>query len=87
MSGGHWDYKDIGMVETLEEISDTIKNDYPILSVMLKRLAKELEYITHQMDWDYSCDTIIEDRIAFEIESVHKILNAVDIHGIIKIKE
>lgn len=69
------------------EEGDSIKNDYPILSLMLTRLAKELEDITHVMDWDYSCDSSIKDKVGFEIESVHKILNAVDIQDIIKNKE
>ncbi|KYC45997.1 MAG: hypothetical protein AMQ74_01876 [Candidatus Methanofastidiosum methylothiophilum] len=87
MSGGYWGYKDIGMVETLKEIGDSIKNDYSLLSAMLTGLAKELEDITHRMDWDYSCDSSIDDKVAFEIESVHRILNAVDIQDVIKDKE
>lgn len=87
MSGGYWGYKDIEMVEILKEIGDSIKNDYPILSAMLTGLAKELEDITHRMDWDYSCDSSIKDKVAFEIESVHRILNAVDIQDVIKNKE
>lgn len=87
MSGGYWGYKDIEMVEILKEIGDSIKNDYSLLSAMLTGLAKELEDITHTMDWDYSCDTSIKDKVAFEIESVHRILNAVDIQDVIKNKE
>lgn len=75
MSGGHWDYEDSRIVELLEKISNDgyVIKRFPALTVVLRTIGKTLGDIAHDLDWDLSGDSMIENDQQFEIESIKKL--------------
>jgi hypothetical protein len=72
MSGGYWDYAGF----KIEEIIDEIANDgqtqkrFPELASVLIQLGAALYSIESTLDWDFSCDALIEDDRAYEREAI-----------------
>ena len=79
MSGGHFDYAGGKILVALESIShdDDVRDGWPRLAKVLCDLAYVLAKIERDIDYDLSGDSQIEDRAAFEIMVMGKILDVV----------
>jgi hypothetical protein len=77
MSGGHWDYSQYKVRDTLESVSyDTeIAKRFPRLSSVMKELSTTLYDIINDLDWDLSGDTIINNDTEFENNALNSIKN------------
>jgi len=75
MSGGHWDYCQHMIRYNLEGISEDpeVKERFPLLAKKLSKLATILDSIIHDLDWDLSGDSEIENDMDFELESLGKL--------------
>jgi len=78
MSGGRWDYVGSRIRTGLEEIaqSEEVKERWPRLAEALDRLGQVLYMVEHDMDWDLSADSYIDDDPAFEKAALGKLLDA-----------
>lgn len=75
MSGGQWDYKDqYEMQEVLAAIALDLREEYPKLSLIFSVLTSELPKLTHELDYDFSSDSLIEDKSKFDNEQSKKLL-------------
>ena len=79
MSGGHFDYQGFKLREILENIStdEKVASRWPMLSKALGALGPLLDDLEHEMDWDLSGDSSIEDDEAFDRKSMEQLRNAV----------
>lgn len=77
MSGGHWDYKQHDIRSILHDVAHdiSVKKRFPKLAKKLRRLGDELECIVHELDWDLSGDSTIEDDKYFEKDSICRLNN------------
>ena len=75
MSGGHFEYCQSRMRNCLERIAEDeeILQRWPRLAQRLDMLAHVLNDIIHDIDWDLSGDSIIEDDKQFELISLKKL--------------
>ena len=80
MSGGHFDYVQYRITEGLLEFGSDkeVKKRFPTLSKKLRHLSLFLVEILHDIDWDLSGDSSIEDDKEFEKESL-KQLGEIDV--------
>lgn len=70
MSGGHWNYVGQNISAQIAEIGidpQVIKR-FKIIPQLLIFLGNFIEKIEHELDWDLSCDTPIEDDGKWERE-------------------
>lgn len=77
MSGGYFNHAGRDISEGLEAIGNApqVIQRWPRAASLLKDLAKTLERIEHDIDWDLSGDTSIRDDEAFDVEVVAAVLN------------
>lgn len=89
MSGGHWDYNQYRVREILEGIGldGQVIMRFPGLAHVFRILARDLEKIIHDLDWDLSCDTEIADDAAFEKAAIEKIMTALGQEYRVKVYE
>ena len=79
MSGGHWEYQQY----KLKDILDQVKNDsltkkrFQKLSIVLGHLSDYLADIIHELDWDFSGDSIISNDQEFETLAIKKLRDVV----------
>ena len=75
MSGGHWNYDGFQMRNHLENIGrdKEVKKRFPKLAKVLLDLSVVMGDIDHELDWDLSCDQMIENDKKFEEESLKKL--------------
>lgn len=68
MSGGHWDYIGFKIADALNDIGrdQEVMGRFPRLAEILPRLGEILGQIEHDLDWDLSGDTNIQDDRTFE---------------------
>jgi len=73
MSGGHWDYQQYNTCEFLNDIAvDTYKR-FPKLSQIHEDFSTLFAEVWHDLDWDFSGDSEIEDDEEFEKVFVEKL--------------
>lgn len=72
MSGGRWDYGQHQMESFLLDVSrdPDVRKRFPNLASRLGDLASALGKIAHDLDWDLSEDSSIEDDAKFEKSSL-----------------
>lgn len=75
MSGGHFDYKEMDIYCLLKDICEDrdFKKKYRNFQRILKKLNKIIYYSLHNIDYDLSCDTSIEDVDKFEMRIINKL--------------
>jgi len=56
---------------------ESVLSRWPHTAAALKALSEVLYQIEHEMDWDLSSDSCIEDDAAFDAKSVGALLDAV----------
>lgn len=81
MSGGHWDYSGYEIQRILERIGkdEEVSRRFPILSSVFVELADVLCNIEHELDYDLSDDTKLEDDAGFQAQAISKLLLAVNV--------
>lgn len=74
MSGGHWEYRDSQISEILQTVGQDGKviQRFPKLAQVFRDLGEKLGDITHELDWDFSGDSMIEDDRKFELECLEE---------------
>ena len=79
MSGGHWQYLGFRLQENIESIAldSEVVSRWPMTAQVLERLAPVLYRIEHEMDWDISADSVIENDAAFDAACVAALQAAV----------
>ena len=72
MSGGHWDYGQFRMQEVLEMVSrdSAVVLRFPKVAGVLSALATKLGSLVHELDYDISGDTTIDDERAWEDQAL-----------------
>ena len=72
MSGGHFDYVGARIRDGLEEIANNeeVQTRFPQLAIRLRDLASVLYDLEHDLDWDLSGDTGIENDAEFEAHAL-----------------
>lgn len=75
MSGGHWDYRQYQAVELLEDVGKTgeVVIRFPKLAQVFRDCAQLLDDTLHDIDWDLSGDSSIENDEEFEKQFIKKI--------------
>lgn len=75
MSGGHFDFEQHNITNGLEQFNSNsdVKRRFPQLAKKLKDLEDNLRKILHDIDWDFSGDSSIDDDSKFDEESVSKL--------------
>jgi len=75
MSGGHWDYCQYRIEEYLDRVGTDgyVIMRFPKLAQVLRDLGVQLNSIVHDLDWDISGDTIIDNDKEFEEASIKKL--------------
>jgi len=73
MSGGHWDYQQYRTCDFLGEIAEDTHKRFPKLSQIHEDLSKLLSDVWHDLDWDFSGDSEIENDEEFEKVFVEKL--------------
>ena len=68
MSGGHWDYSGFRIQMALEDIAEDeeVKKRFPNLAKALDLLGDALYDMEHELDYDLSSDSHIEDDEKWE---------------------
>lgn len=89
MSGGHWDYNQYRMREILEGVGldGQVILRFPGLAHVFRILARDLEKVIHDLDWDLSSDAEIKDDAAFEKAAIEKIMAALGQEYRVKVYE
>ncbi|MCA9251621.1 MAG: hypothetical protein KDA54_10865 [Phycisphaerales bacterium] len=79
MSGGAFGYAGGKIRDALEWVTDDerVQSRWPKTGQILRKLASVLYDIEHEIDWDVSCDSSIDDDIAFDEQSVAKLRECV----------
>jgi len=77
MSGGHWNYAQHQVEEALQDVGDDAYRRWPETGRIFEALAKVVPQIMHDMDWDLSGDTCIEQDVKFDMECVEKLKTAI----------
>ena len=75
MSGGHWDYEQFRVRECMQNVGEDgqVIIRFPKLAQVMRDLGEVLEDIIHDLDWDLSGDTEIDDDPAFEASAIRSI--------------
>jgi hypothetical protein len=75
MSGGHWDYNFIRVQNEVGRVGEDpeVQARFPRLAARLRQLAESLYAVMHDLDWDFSGDTEIQDDRAFEEDALEKL--------------
>lgn len=68
MSGGHWEYKQYQVEELLSDIGrdPDVSNRFPKLAKVFSKMSKLLGEVIHELDWDLSADSSIDDDEKFD---------------------
>ena len=79
MSGGHWQYAGFRIKDEIGNIAEdeSVQSRWPGTAAALANLADVLYEIEHEMDYDLSSDSAINDDAAFDFKATWAILNAV----------
>lgn len=79
MSGGHWDYAGGRIAYDLEAMAEDpeVQQRWPMLARTLMQTAQWFRAVEHEMDWDLSSDSKIEDDGAFDLAAVGALLDLV----------
>ena len=75
MSGGHFNHIQHSIENGLNDFGrdPEVKERLPKLSKALKGLALELGEILHDIDWDLSGDSSIDDDATFDREAIKRL--------------
>lgn len=78
MSGGHFQYSGFKIQEALDAIAEDaeVMKRFPSLVVLLSRLGETLYAMEHDLDWDLSSDSHIEDDVKYEEKVIWSLLDA-----------
>jgi hypothetical protein len=89
MSGGHWDYKQFEVRDGLQMVGNDrqIIQKAPKIAQIYRSLATILEDNMHQMDYDLSGDSSIEDWKAFEKKFIEQLWKAIKQKYFVRIYE
>ena len=79
MSGGHWGYAGARLDYTLTEIAHdpAVGERWPQVAALLTSLGTTLRALEHEMDWDLSADTHIEDDSEWDARACKLLREAV----------
>jgi len=72
MSGGHWDYSFCRVQNEVARVGEDpeVQARFPQLAARLRHLAEGLYAVMHDLDWDFSGDTEIQDDAQFEKDAL-----------------
>lgn len=78
MSGGHWNYSNHEIKEHLCEIGNDgyMIRRFPRLADIMHNLGVQLDDIIHEIDWDFSGDSSIDDDKEFEKKAIKMLIEA-----------
>jgi hypothetical protein len=71
MSGGMWNYEQVSMETHLKDVSDTIRDDFPLISKKLNIIAQRLYKVITELDKHYSCDSLIHDLDMYDRKALN----------------
>jgi hypothetical protein len=79
MSGGHWDHQQHRVRDCLDDVTrdPEVRKRWPRSARVLADLSDALADVLHDMDWDLSGDSCIEDDPGFDQECINKLTRAV----------
>lgn len=89
MSGGHWNYRQYSIRDNLTDVGrdgDVILR-FPKLAHIIRNLGEVLEKIIHELDYDLSGDSSIDDDLKFEEYSINMIAEILEKKYKIKVYE
>ena len=72
MSGGHWGYGQHQMESFMNDVArdPDVRARFPKLAARFEQLAGHIGKVAHDLDWDLSGDSSIEDDAAFEARAL-----------------
>lgn len=75
MSGGHWDYSQFKIRDALEDVGKDgrVLLRFPKLSQIMRDFSTLFEQVIHDLDYDLSDDSYIDNDEKFEQKFIEKI--------------
>lgn len=79
MSGGYWNYTGFKIQQNLQSVAEdeSVRERWPIISKIFSPLSDILYDIEHNMDWDLSGDSRIEEDESFDRAAAGLILTEI----------
>ncbi len=89
MSGGHWNYCHFQMMECIQNVADegAVIKRFPKISQIFSELGVLLEDTIHELDYDFSGDSEIENDAVFEKEFVENLGKIIGKKLVLKVYE
>ena len=89
MSGGHWDYRQFSITNTLMDVGrdGDIVLRFPKVAQIFRDLSVLIGDTIHALDWDLSGDSLIKDDSALESDFVANLGNVIDKKFTLKVYE
>lgn len=78
MSGGRWEFAGFRVGDELETIAqdEDVRTRWPLVGSAIQFFADWIQRVEHDMDWDISSDSTIEDDAAFDRAEFARLLDA-----------
>ena len=89
MSGGHWEYRQYSAKDLLLDVGNDGKllQRMPKLCQVFRSLAVLLDDTVHDLDWDLSSDTLIEDDEEFQSQFIKRIGELINQKCVVRVYE
>jgi len=89
MSGGHWEYRQYSVKDLLLDVGNDGKlfQRMPKLCQVFRSLAVLLDDTVHDLDWDLSSDTLIEDDEEFQSQFIKKLGELINQKCVVRVYE
>jgi len=89
MSGGHWEYRQYSVKDLLLDVGNDGKllQRMPKLCQVFRSLAVLLDDTVHDLDWDLSSDTLIEDDEEFQSQFIKRIGELINQKCVVRVYE
>jgi len=89
MSGGHWEYRQYSVKDLLLDVGNDGKllQRMPKLCQVFRSLAVLLDDTVHDLDWDLSSDTLIEDDEEFQSQFIKRLGELINQKCVVRIYE
>ena len=89
MSGGHWEYRQYSVKDLLLDVGNDGKllQRMPKLCQVFRSLAVLLDDTVHDLDWDLSSDTLIEDDEEFQSQFIKRLGELINQKCVVRVYE
>ena len=89
MSGGHWEFRQYSVKDLLLDVGNDGKllQRMPKLCQVFRSLAVLLDDTVHDLDWDLSSDTLIEDDEEFQSQFIKKLGELINQKCVVRVYE